>query len=215
MNSLVSRSCLMALVIASAAPALAASFSDEPTFRAAAGSLGLDTFESYAPGTQVHDSLFLGVTFALLNDAATYPSAQPVGSTGGYSVSGTMNLLNDLDFELPGRGPIGFGPTVAGTAMYAVGYWNTGGDDGTRLSLYDINDVLIEAATVGPEDGPHFVGIVTSTPAYRAEISEFGGNGYFLVDDLQVSLHPAPEPASLALLGIGAVPFLLRRRRLA
>ncbi|AVQ73839.1 hypothetical protein MTo_01450 [Microcystis aeruginosa NIES-1211] len=48
-----------------------------------------------------------------------------------------------------------------------------------------------------------FLGVVTSTPASRLEISPVGGNGIFSIDNLQVatkSIQSVPEP--LTILGI-------------
>lgn len=177
---------------------------------AAAGAWVEETFESIAPGTQLSSLAGLGVSFDFLDDGITYPSVQDKSFTGGHTTSGSHILLNDIDNTLPGRGPINLRPLVPGTWIQAVGYWNTGGDDNTVLRFFDADGLLIEEAMCIQD--VVFNGIVTATPAYRVEIGRGSiGNGYFTLDDLQVTA--VPEPATVCLLGLGGL--LLRKRKSA
>ncbi len=189
-------------------------FNDLASFQTAAGSVALETFESYPPGTQLDMVPALGIGFSMLNDLSSFPSVQLRNSTGGDVVSGTNVFLNDIDFALPGLGTIEFEPLDIGDAIYAVGYFNTGGDDTTTLTLYDDSDnILLSGSSVG---SPGFVGLVSSTPGFRVEIAEFTGNGYFTLDDLYVRVDPVPEPSSIGIsvaLAMLAVGFRCRRNK--
>ena len=133
---------------------------------------------------------------------------------GGFVRSGTNVFLNDIDFALPGRGPINIRPLLAGTAITALGYWNTGGDDTTFLRFYDANNMLIEQVESITGGGNfNFNGIVSAIPAFRVEIARGTlGNGYFTLDDLQLTVARVgvPEPGTLLLVICG---FLAARRR--
>ena len=175
------------MLLVAATPALASSFSAETAWRAAAGATTLETFDGIAAGTQLSTFAPLGIRFDTLNDGTTFPSVRSRFNTGGSSHSGTQILLNDNDFALPGRGSIVFRPLTAGQAIFAVGYWNTGGDDTTTLRFFDANNVLIEEVTSG--FGSVFNGIVSTVPAFRVEIAAAAGNGFFTIDDLQVRVR--------------------------
>ena len=201
----------MLAALTAAASADAQVFNDLGAFQAAAGATALETFESIPAGTQLDTLPGLGIGFATLNDDVTFPSVQPQGSTGGDVVSGTQVLLNDIDFTLPGLGPIGFAPLAANDGIFAAGFFNTGADDNTTLTLFDADDnVILSGSSSG---SPGFIGIVTAAPAARAQINEFGGNGYFTLDDLYVRTAPIPEPATLGSLAAVAVLSLARRGR--
>lgn len=197
----------------------ATSFSSEALWRAAAPGFVLETFEGIAAGTQVSSLAGLGVSFDFLNDGVTHPSVQSRVNTGGFAQSGVNVFLNDIDFALPGRGPINIRPLNPGDAIFALGYWNTGGDDTTFLSFFDQNNVLIETVESSQTGGTfNFNGIVNATPAFRVEIAPGSlGNGYFTLDDLQVVVNQVgqvPEPSSLALFTLsllGLTAFSSRR----
>ncbi|QGZ91063.1 PEP-CTERM sorting domain-containing protein [Microcystis aeruginosa] len=97
--------------------------------------------------------------------------------------------------------------------LNGYGFFNTGGDDTLQLSAFDASNNLIEQATVsGSNLNPNsfkFLGIVTSIPASRIEISPVGGNGLFSIDNLQVatkSIQSVPEPSTIlgiVTLGLG------------
>jgi hypothetical protein len=172
-------------VVVVSMPVSATSFTSEALFQAAAGAFVLEDFEGIAAGTQVTQIVGLGVSFDPLDDDVTFPSVQLRSNTGGSAQSGVNIFLNDIDFALPGRGPMNFRPLNVGDVITAVGYWNTGGDDSTTLTFFDADGVLIE--TVSSLSGHNFVGIVNLAGASRVEIAPLAGNGYFTIDDLQAT----------------------------
>jgi len=191
---------------------MAATYTDEATWRAAAGSWVLEDFEGISPGTQVSSLPGLGVSFDTLNDNVTFPSVQLRSSTGGFAVSGSNIFLNDIDFATPGRGPITLQPLNSGDGITAIGYWNTGGDDTTILML-DRHGNPLESLESGL--GLTFVGIVSAIPATNAVISPGMGNTYFTIDDLQLTLGLIPEPSTFILAAFVLLGMGFRRKKRA
>jgi hypothetical protein len=194
--------------------ASAAIFNDKTTFEAAAsiaGNLALETFDSFTgPILQLSS---LGITFNPMN-AGIQPHSILVNCPGP-TFSSPNALVNNNACSFPGRGSIVFQPMNPSNGIVGVGFFNTGGDDTLQLSAFDASNNLIEQATVsGSNLNPNsfkFLGIVTSIPASRIEISPVGGNGLFSIDNLQVatkSIQSVPEPSiilGLVTLGLGAL----------
>lgn len=191
------------------APANALVFTDEATFQAATGGVVVETFESYSLFDPVAALSGLHLTFSPLSNGAA-PNAYDQ-SRGGVARSGRISLMNNDKLLTPALGPM---EIIAdpGTTFLALGYWNVGGDDTTRLSLFDANDNLIESAVSGSDD-PAFIGIIGAVGAVRAVIEAVDGNGWFSIDDLQVDAASVRIDAPLGgLFLMGGALFLLRRR---
>lgn len=204
--------------------AYAAAFTDEAAWRTAVSNVyALETWDTAATPIygSVATSATLGLEFLPFADG-TRPTVQPYDNTGGIRKSGANNLLNDLDYYAPGRGPINVAP-LAGTFLYGLGMWNVGGDDRLVLSFYDAQNVLMESVTSSPSFG--FFGIVNSAGASRAQVNFVEGNTYAPTDDWQTAARSSfdsggaapgvPEPATWALMisGFGIAGAALRRRR--
>lgn len=185
-------------------------FTDEAAFQAAAGGVVVENFESYSLFEPVAALAGLHLSFSPLGNGSA-----PRGydqSSGGVSRSGQITLMNNDKLHLPALGPM---EVVAdtGTVFLAFGYWNVGGDDTTRLTLFDENDAVIESA-VTSQDDPAFIGIIGAVGATRAVIEAVEGNGWFTIDDIQVDsasvIAAIPAPGAVMVLLLGAV--LIRRR---
>ena len=107
-------------VVVVSTPVSATSFTSEALFQAAAGAFVLEDFEGIAAGTQVTQIVGLGVSFDPLDDDVTFPSVQLRSNTGGSAQSGVNIFLNDIDFALPGRGPMNFRPLNVGDVIGPV-----------------------------------------------------------------------------------------------
>jgi predicted outer membrane repeat protein len=194
--------------------ASAAIFDNKTTFETAAsvaGNLALETFDSFTgPIFQLSS---LGITFNPMN-AGIQPHSI-LANCPGPAFSSPNVLANNNACAFPGRGSIASKPTNPSNGIVGIGFFNTGGDDVLQLSAFDASNNLIEQATVsGSSLNPNafkFLGVVTSTPASRIEISPVGGNGIFSIDNLQVatkSTTPVPEPSTIlgiVTLGLGAL----------
>lgn len=81
-------------------------------------------------------------------------------------------------------------------------------NEANRLRLYDADDQIV--GEMSNTTGQNFLGIVTDTPvAYMTVVNLPPEDGAFAIDDLRFAV---PEPGSLALLGLGGL-VLMRRRR--
>jgi hypothetical protein len=162
----------------------AATFNDKNAFDLAASAVGtvaLETFDS-----------FTGSVFQPYSLANT---------CGGILVSPPNFLINNDACALPGKGNIVFHPNNASNDIIGVGLFNSSSDDSLQLSLFDISNNLIEQTTV-LGGSPKFIGIITNNPASRIEISSFGGNGLFAIDNLKIVTKitkpiSVPEPSNI------------------
>lgn len=85
-------------------------------------------------------------------------------------------------------------------------------DDRTTLTAFDaLNNVLDTVTTPAVSSNLSFQGLVLTGPVDHFTVTEFSGNGYFTLDNLQTAT--APEPATLTLLGSGLLVAAALRRR--
>lgn len=194
----------------------ATAYTNEAAWRAAVGGVyAFENFDGIAAGSDVNQLTNLGIRFDPLADG-TQPTVQDYSQTGGVVQSGTHNLLNDRDFQLPARGPYVMRAINPTDLLFGVGLWNVGGDDTLRMSFLDINGLVIEEVISPSAIG--FFGIVNALGADSIRIDFVGGNGYAPVDDLQTAVratfdpHSVPEPGSVMLV-LGALGALATRAR--
>jgi hypothetical protein len=183
----------------------AATFNDKNAFDLAASAVGtvaMETFDSFTgPVFQLPS---LGIKFDPLNNGIQPHSL--ANTCGGILVSPPNFLINNDACALPGRGNIVFHPNNASNDIIGVGLFNGSSDDSLQLSLFDISNNLIEKTTV-LGGSPKFIGIITNNPASRIEISFFGGNGLFAIDNLKIVTKitkpiSVPEPSNILGLGL-------------
>lgn len=196
------------IVTLCAQSALATGFSNENDWRTAVGGVwSQENFEGFAELTGVTTLPSVGLDLDPLQNGglATVRSAF---SVGGDFHTGPNVLLNGPFF--PGNGDATLRATGGGL-IYALGYWNVGGDDRTTLAFHRADGSVIESIdTPSLTSNLAFQGIVSAEGAAYVTIHELSGNQWWSIDDLQVA---APAPGAGVLAGVGAFAGIARRRR--
>lgn len=146
--------------------------------------------------------------------AGSFSAVQSSGFAGGSSHSGNFmfafGALSSTDAEDFYQDVA----TVAGN-QYDVSFWAMDLEaNGTSQNLA----VTFGGNTVFNGDPSsagytQYSGTFTATGGTtRLEVNGWESDVYILADDFSVSAHPVPEPASLAVLGLGALALIRRRR---
>jgi hypothetical protein len=206
-----------ALLCVVSAPAVATvvTYTDETAWRAAVGTYTLENFDGFTGGAQVSSLPSLGLSLDKLGAYNTYPAIYD--NQCGADLKSGVNMLINFGYpcDLNLKGDLVFRP-LAGSNILAMGYWNTGGNDRTKLEFFDANGTVM--GSIIADYGLRFVGIVSTVAPSWIRIREDGGNQIFSIDDLQVAGQIAggssgvPEPQTLALMLAGLM-FAARGRK--
>jgi len=155
--------------------------------------------------------------------AANFNNAAPGGNISNWLLTPTLSISNGdrLSFFTRTEDPAIFADGLQvrlslNGASVDVGATDSSVGDFTTLFLW-LNPLLAPdgypsswtqfSATVGGLGGP-----ATGRYAFRYFVPDTNVNGNYIgIDD--VSVEPVPEPATLSLVGLGAVALGLRRRR--
>jgi autotransporter-associated beta strand protein len=164
------------------------------------------TAGSGASGTDLVGKLTLGGTLtsgAGLTDAATYawkfnnPSGTPIGGAGtnwdDLAVSGLTSVNGTFNIEAVALSTV---THIDPSQSYQFAIFTNGGSNDTGLStMFHLDANAVSQALTG-----------STSYAANFSLSDDGG-------DVYINFSAAPEPTSLALLGIGFGGLAMRRRR--
>ncbi len=199
------------LVLAAPAAGAVVTYSDQTAWRVAAGSYVMENFDGLTAGAQISSLPTLGIAFDKLGSYDAYPAIYD-NNCGGNPTSGTQMLINfGYPCQFQPVGDLVLRPTP-GSQILSLGYWNTGGDDTTKLEFFDASNQLLGSIT--STSGLSFIGIVSDVGASWVRISEVAGNSIFSIDDLQVGTRTTnlPEPQTPALMLAGLLLAARSRR---
>ena len=182
-----------------------AAYTSESAWRDAAGTTALETFESYAVGTQFSSLPGLGVVFAEVAGGG-YPviyrhfeqNVTPYGSLHLANFPQGINAINRY-------APIVMMP-ADGLVLTALGYYNGDGQAATMVATaYDSSDNVL--GSIGAFKGA-FAGFVSTVPVSRVVFGGITGDGWNHIDGLQSHTAPVPEASALSLLAAGLAVLL-------
>ena len=173
-------------------------FSNESSWRTAAGTTFFEDFESYSVGETISELPTLGVGFTELSGGGfpnIYHHPEDVTPYGRnhlgnfpHGING-INRWNDITMIV-----------LPGYTITAVGFWNGDGQSDTLVaSAYDINGAYL--GEVGAFKG-RFAGFISDVPISRVVFDGDTGDGWNHLDGLQTNAT-VPLPAGIWLLGSG------------
>jgi hypothetical protein len=136
--------------------------------------------------------------------------ALDIDSTGKLVGTGTMKeVVKEGEVTIKGE-VYGAGTTILAGNVYAFGW----GEPGAALGMFDflINNVTGALVTANPQVWPN--NIPTGIFVLTEDLAGWGGSwdGDFDLAKVKGNKAPVPEPTTIALLGLGALALLRKRR---
>lgn len=179
----------------------------EAAWRAAAGTVVLESFETYADGTQIPVLPGLGVAFDTLAGGG-HPQAYRFGGGTPYGAMHLGNFPNGIN-SINRWNDIVLRP-LPGQSLFALGFWNGDGQRDTLVArAYAADGSLL--GQVGSLTGT-FAGFVSDRAVARVVFDGQTGDGWNHLDGLQ-TVTAVPEPPAAWLAALGAAGLWLRWRR--
>ena len=199
-----------ALFLAQAGAAVVVQYSDRDQFVSLSGTLELQNFNAFTNTTYFNNSplvvgdltLSVAPVFPVFEDPFNSIQVAPA-NTPGWAVDGT-NIVR-IGLSEVKTFTIQFAEPVYSFGSY-FGAWN---DGQVRAQLEILSSTFIAPVTAAPE--VRFFGYISDTPFSSITIRGLGNEGLYL--DNVVYSTQVPEPAQGALLAVGILGFLGRRRR--
>ncbi|SIN62103.1 PEP-CTERM protein-sorting domain-containing protein [Parasphingorhabdus marina DSM 22363] len=155
-----------------------------------------------------------GIDFTFGNAEGIF--SDPPEAFCGINASGNCDLVTAVDGRI-----VQLGSLVQGLTSYFFAEAGNAANGSLTLSVFDINNNLLETALNGPPLGPNGRTTFEITRA-AADIAFFsiGGNDSFGVNEIRIEtplggVGAVPEPATWAfmILGFGAIGGAMRRQR--
>lgn len=192
---------LVSLLFLTAAKAEVVSFTSLDLFLEAVDDIRIIDFATLPDGSPSVPGTPITPEFNYTDQGVTFSSAFPELRIGYPSSAGLALDAQNPDSNARNWLIADFSPPV-----FAVGVTFAGAE---ALSVYDVNQQLLDSATVVDSGFGLFLGFVSDTPIYQT----VGDRGSSFQSWDTFFYAPVPEPATLVLFAFGAAAILGRTQR--